>query len=51
MNLRPASRSDDYDQGKDIHYRMHPEHWLLTAARFTCGALANNHVPDMGAPG
>lgn len=53
INLETAvTRSNDYWQGKGIHYRMHPGNIpCLTAARIDCCALANNHVLDWGYAG
>jgi poly-gamma-glutamate synthesis protein (capsule biosynthesis protein) len=53
VNLETAvTRSDEYDRGKGIHYRMHPENVsCLTAARIDCCTLANNHVLDWGHSG
>ncbi|MGE0709066.1 MAG: CapA family protein [Planctomycetota bacterium] len=53
VNLETSvTRSDDWDRGKAIHYRMHPAHVsLLRAARVDVCALANNHVLDWGAVG
>lgn len=46
------TRSDDYDQCKGIHYRMHPENiGCITAARFDVCVVANNHVLDYGRAG
>jgi poly-gamma-glutamate capsule biosynthesis protein CapA/YwtB (metallophosphatase superfamily) len=52
-NLETAvTRSDDFWPGKGIHYRMHPANVsCLTAARFDCCTLANNHVLDWGYTG
>jgi poly-gamma-glutamate capsule biosynthesis protein CapA/YwtB (metallophosphatase superfamily) len=53
INLETSvTRSDDYWQGKGIHYRMNPENVpCLTAARIDCCSLANNHVLDWGYAG
>ncbi len=53
INLETAiTQSDDFWQGKGIHYRMHPENVrCLTAAEIDCCALANNHVLDWGYAG
>lgn len=49
-NLETAiTTSDDYWQGKGIHYRMHPANLpCLSVAGFDCCSLANNHVLDWG---
>ena len=47
-----VTRSDEYWPDKGIHYRMHPANiGCLTAARFDCCGLANNHVLDWGYAG
>jgi poly-gamma-glutamate synthesis protein (capsule biosynthesis protein) len=53
INLETSiTRSGDYQKGKDIHYRMHPENvTCLTAARVDIAALGNNHVLDWGTAG
>jgi len=53
VNLETAiTVSDDYWNGKPIHYRMHPSNvGVLKAARVTCCALSNNHILDWGYPG
>lgn len=53
VNLETAvTRSDDWWQGKGIHYRMHPGNVAtLTAAELDACVLANNHVLDWGRSG
>jgi poly-gamma-glutamate synthesis protein (capsule biosynthesis protein) len=53
VNLETAvTESDDFDPGKGIHYRMHPDNvGCLTAAGFDVCTLANNHVLDFGRRG
>jgi poly-gamma-glutamate synthesis protein (capsule biosynthesis protein) len=53
INLETSiTTSEEWWQGKGIHYRMHPANAAcLTAARIDCCALANNHVLDWGYPG
>ena len=53
INLETAiTVSDDYWEGKPIHYRMHPGNVdILKAAGVTCCALSNNHVLDWGYSG
>ncbi|MBI3046698.1 MAG: CapA family protein [Acidobacteria bacterium] len=53
VNLETSvTRSDDYDRGKGIHYRMHPGNiGCITAARVDACVLANNHVLDYGRAG
>jgi poly-gamma-glutamate synthesis protein (capsule biosynthesis protein) len=53
INLETSiTSSDDYWQGKRIHYRMSPENIpCLTAAGIDCCSLANNHVLDWGYSG
>jgi poly-gamma-glutamate capsule biosynthesis protein CapA/YwtB (metallophosphatase superfamily) len=53
VNLETSvTRSDEYERGKSIHYRMHPENiGCLTAARLDVCVLANNHVLDYGCTG
>jgi poly-gamma-glutamate synthesis protein (capsule biosynthesis protein) len=47
-----ATTSDDFWEGKEIHYRMHPANvGCLTAARIDVCNLANNHVLDFGRAG
>ncbi|MCL6584741.1 MAG: CapA family protein [bacterium] len=50
INLETTiTKSGDYWQGKDIHYRMNPGNIpCLTAAGIDCCALANNHILDWG---
>jgi poly-gamma-glutamate synthesis protein (capsule biosynthesis protein) len=52
-NLEAAvTTRDEWERGKGIHYRMHPANVpCLTAARFDCCMLANNHVLDWGYSG
>lgn len=53
INLETAlTTSDDFVEGKAIHYRMNPRNvGCLTVARIRCCALANNHVLDWGVRG
>lgn len=53
VNLETSiTRSDEYDRGKGIHYRMHPENIdCITAAQVNVCVLANNHVLDYGCAG
>ena len=53
VNLETSiTRSDAYEPGKGINYRMHPDNIAcLAAARFDICALANNHVLDYGRDG
>lgn len=53
INLETAvTDSDDYERGKQIHYRMHPANAAcLTSARIDVCGLANNHVLDWGRTG
>jgi len=53
INLETSvTKSDDYWEGKQIHYRMHPENIdCITAARIDVCSLANNHVLDWGYAG
>ncbi|MBI1902490.1 MAG: CapA family protein [Planctomycetia bacterium] len=53
VNLETAvTTSDDYWQGKEVHYRMSPRNvGCLKAGRIDCCTLANNHVLDWGYPG
>ncbi len=53
INLETSvTTSNDYWQGKRIHYRMHPENiHCLTAAKIDYCSLANNHVLDWGSAG
>lgn len=53
INLETSvTTSNDYWQGKGIHYRMHPENTpCLTAAKIDYCSLANNHVLDWGYAG
>ncbi len=47
-----ATTSDDYWEGKGIHYRMHPGNLAcLGVAGVHCCSLANNHVLDWGYAG
>ncbi len=53
INLETSvTKSNDYWEGKAVHYRMHPDNIsCLTAARIDICALANNHVLDWGYEG
>jgi len=50
INLETSvTTSNDYWEGKGIHYRMHPENIpSLTAAKIDFCSLANNHILDWG---
>lgn len=53
VNLETAvTRSDAFEPGKAVHYRMHPANLpALTVARPDVCVLANNHVLDFGLSG
>jgi poly-gamma-glutamate capsule biosynthesis protein CapA/YwtB (metallophosphatase superfamily) len=53
INLETAiTKSEDYWKEKGIHYRMNPANTpVLSAAKITVVALANNHVLDWGYAG
>jgi poly-gamma-glutamate capsule biosynthesis protein CapA/YwtB (metallophosphatase superfamily) len=53
VNLETSvTRSDDYEPGKAVHYRMAPENVsCLTVANVDVCILANNHVLDYGIDG
>ncbi|MGP3952778.1 CapA family protein [Streptomyces sp. 7N604] len=53
VNLETSvTRSDDFEPGKPVHYRMTPDNLpCLAAARPDVCALANNHVLDFGRSG
>ncbi|MGC9540598.1 CapA family protein [Streptomyces sp. UG1] len=53
VNLETSvTRSDDFEPGKAVHYRMHPANLpALTVARPDVCVLANNHVRDFGRAG
>jgi poly-gamma-glutamate capsule biosynthesis protein CapA/YwtB (metallophosphatase superfamily) len=53
INLETSvTKSDDYWEGKEIHYRMHPENIdCITAAKIDVCSLANNHILDWGYAG
>lgn len=53
INLETSiTTSDDFWQGKGIHYRMHPDNvQCLTAASIDGSVLGNNHVMDWGLEG
>ncbi|MFB7507322.1 CapA family protein [Streptomyces broussonetiae] len=53
VNLETAvTRSDQFANGKAVHYRMHPANLAaLSVARPDVCVLANNHVLDFGRPG
>jgi poly-gamma-glutamate synthesis protein (capsule biosynthesis protein) len=53
VNLETSiTRSDDWWDGKQIHYRMSPDNApCLTAAGIDCCCLANNHILDWGYDG
>jgi poly-gamma-glutamate capsule biosynthesis protein CapA/YwtB (metallophosphatase superfamily) len=53
INLETSvTKSDDYWEGKQIHYRMYPQNIdCITAAKIDACSLANNHVLDWGYSG
>ncbi|MGW1610412.1 CapA family protein [Streptomyces sp. NPDC002285] len=53
VNLETSvTRSDAFEPGKAVHYRMHPANLpALTVARPDVCVLANNHVLDFGRAG
>jgi poly-gamma-glutamate capsule biosynthesis protein CapA/YwtB (metallophosphatase superfamily) len=53
MNLETSiTRSDDYEPGKAVHYRMNPDNMpCLTAPNVDVYTLGNNHVLDFGIAG
>ena len=53
INLETSvTRSDDYWEWKEIHYRMHPENIdSINSAKIDVCSLANNHVLDWGYAG
>lgn len=53
INLETSiTGSDDYWEGKIIHYRMHPENiHAITSAGIDYCSLANNHILDWGYSG
>src|SRR4029078_11181311 len=53
LNLEPSlTAGGDFDRGKTVHYRMHPDNiGCLSAIRPDVCALANNHVLDFGYQG
>ncbi len=53
INLETSvTKSDDYWEGKEVQYRMHPENIdSITAAKIDVCSLANNHVLDWGYDG
>jgi len=53
INLETSiTGSDDFWEGKDIHYRMNPKNIIcLTAAKIDFCSLANNHTLDWGYSG
>ncbi|MCZ4611204.1 CapA family protein, partial [Streptomyces sp. Lzd4kr] len=53
VNLETSvTRSDAFEPGKAVHYRMHPANLpALTVARPDVCVLANNHVQDFGRTG
>lgn len=53
VNLETSvTRSNAFEPGKAVHYRMHPANLpALTVARPDVCVLANNHVGDFGRPG
>lgn len=53
VNLETSvTTSDDWQRGKGIHYRMHPENVdALTVAGLDACVLGNNHVLDWGRAG
>ncbi len=53
VNLETSiTESNDFEESKGIHYRMHPANVpCLEAAGIDCCVLANNHVLDWGTAG
>jgi len=53
INLETSvTRSDDFEPGKAVHYRMHPANVdCVTAGRPDACVLANNHTLDFGVRG
>jgi poly-gamma-glutamate capsule biosynthesis protein CapA/YwtB (metallophosphatase superfamily) len=53
VNLETSvTRSNDFAEGKEVHYRMHPANLpCLVAVRPDACVLANNHVLDFGRRG
>ena len=53
INLETSiTTSNDYWQGKGIHYRLHPGNIpCISAAEIDCCVVANNHVLDWGYKG
>ncbi len=53
INLETSvTKSDDYWEGKQIHYRMHPQNIdCITTTKIDACSLANNHVLDWGYAG
>jgi poly-gamma-glutamate synthesis protein (capsule biosynthesis protein) len=53
INLETSiTTSEEYWQGKEVHYRMHPANVrCLVGAGVDCCVLANNHVLDWGYAG
>jgi poly-gamma-glutamate capsule biosynthesis protein CapA/YwtB (metallophosphatase superfamily) len=53
INLETSvTTSNDHQEGKEIHYRMHPGNTrCLQVAGIDCCILANNHVLDWGRAG
>jgi poly-gamma-glutamate synthesis protein (capsule biosynthesis protein) len=53
VNLETTiTKSDDFWNDKDIHYRMSPDNVdCLLAAKIDCCSLANNHALDWGSEG
>jgi poly-gamma-glutamate synthesis protein (capsule biosynthesis protein) len=53
INLETSvTKSNDYWQGKAVHYRMHPDNIeCLTSAKIDFCSIANNHVLDWGYSG
>lgn len=53
INLETSvTRSDDYWDGKEVHYRMDPDNVdCVSAAKIDVCSLANNHVLDWGYAG
>jgi poly-gamma-glutamate capsule biosynthesis protein CapA/YwtB (metallophosphatase superfamily) len=53
INLETSiTTSNDYWEGKSIHYRIHPDNiQVLTAAKIDYCSIANNHVLDWGYAG
>jgi poly-gamma-glutamate capsule biosynthesis protein CapA/YwtB (metallophosphatase superfamily) len=53
INLETSvTKSNDYWEGKTVHYRMHPDNIsCIAAAGINIASLANNHILDWGHSG